>query len=152
MSNTHPWSAAAATLSLMAASAAYADTFSAAHYDPKTDELVVTMIYGGTNPGHTFTLRWGKCEAPAAGDGEPQVSAQVLDSQWRDAARRDFTKTVRFSLNAVPCRPAEVTLHTAPRFYYSLHIPARPAGVDRPESAATVADPQRPIARAASSR
>jgi hypothetical protein len=29
----------------------------------------------------------------------------------------------------VPCRPAEVTLHTAPRFYYSLHIPARPTAV-----------------------
>jgi hypothetical protein len=144
MSNTNPWSVAAAAVPFMVASAAYADTFSAVHYDPKTDELVVTMIYGGTNPGHTFALQWGKCEDSAGGDAEHQVSAQVLDSQWRDAARRDFTKTVRFSLTGVPCRPAEVTLHTAPRFYYSVHIPGRPAGVNTPESAATVAvDPKR---------
>jgi hypothetical protein len=136
MRNTNLWSAAAATLTLMVASAAYADTFSAVHYDPKTDELVVTMIYGGTNPGHTFALRWGKCEEPSAGDDEHQVSAQVLDSQWRDAARTDFIKTVRFSLTGVPCRPAEVTLHTAPRFYYRVHIPARPAGVNAAESVA----------------
>ena len=128
MSNITARGLVAAISTLVGAATACADTFSSAHYDPQTDELVVTMVYGGTSPSHAFSLQWGKCRVLTPGDGEHQISAQILDSQWRDAARRDFTKTVRFSLNGVECRPAEVTLHTAPRFYYRLHIPGRPAG------------------------
>jgi len=41
---------------------AHADTFSRAYYDARTDQLVVSMIYSGTNPKHTFTLQWGQCQ------------------------------------------------------------------------------------------
>ena len=123
MSQSGRWPCVAAACCVVGA--AQADAFSAAHYDPRTDQLVVTMVYGGTNPDHSFSLRWGKCQAPASGDEVYQVAAQVLDSQWSDAALHDYTKTVRFSLKGLQCRPAEVTLHTAPRYYYSVRIPKR---------------------------
>ena len=119
------WGSLAATLCLPLMSAVRADTFRAAHYDPKTDELVVTMMYGGTNPDHSFSIQWGKCQRLGEDGTLHQVAAQVLDGQWRDTARQDFTKTVRFPLASLHCRPAEVTLHTAPRFYYTLLIPTR---------------------------
>jgi hypothetical protein len=49
----------------------------------------------------------------------------VLDSQWQDDARHEFKKTLRFGLAELQCRPAKVTLRTAPRFMYTLMIPAR---------------------------
>ena len=106
---------------------AHADDFSKVYYDASTDELVVTMIYSGTNPDHAFSLRWGQCKQ--ATDRDPsEVEVEVLDSQWEDPARHDFNKTVRFGLTDLPCRPAKVTLRTAPRFIYSLMIPAKPVG------------------------
>ena len=102
---------------------ARADNFVEAHYDARGDALVVTMRYRGTNPEHKFTVEWGPCK-PA--DNDPrvkQISATVLDDQWNDAANSPFKKTARFSLADVSCRPAEVTLHTAPRFYYLVKIP-----------------------------
>lgn len=102
-----------------------ADNFASAHYDAKTDELVVTMRYRGTNADHRFTVRWGECKSADSGQGQ-QISAVVLDDQWKDRASTSFTKTTRFSLAAVNCRPAQVTLHTAPRFYYQVSIPAPP--------------------------
>jgi hypothetical protein len=101
-----------------------AEAFGRVLYDPKTDELVVTMLYAGTNPDHEFSLQWGKCIAHP--DGSTDVTAEVLDSQARDAARQDFKKTVRLSLDGLTCRPAKVTLRAAPRNYYSLRIPAAP--------------------------
>jgi hypothetical protein len=53
------------------------------------------------------------------------VAAQVLDSQWQDQALHPYQKTVRFSLADIPCRPAKVTLRTAPRFIYTVLIPKR---------------------------
>ena len=103
-----------------------ADNFVGAHYDEKTDELVVTMRYRGTNADHGFTVRWGQCKPADSGQGH-QISAVVLDDQWKDRASTPFTKTTRFSLAAVNCRPAQVTLHTAPRFYYQVAIPAPPS-------------------------
>jgi hypothetical protein len=38
---------------------ASADNFGHSYYDRATNELVVTMLYGGTNPNHKFTLKWG---------------------------------------------------------------------------------------------
>ena len=105
---------------------ARADNFVDAHYDAQTDDLVVTMRYRGTNPDHAFTLRWGDCNPAESGQGL-QISAVVLDSQWSDATRSPFAKTTRFSLATVTCRPAQVTLHTAPRFYYRVDIPASPS-------------------------
>ena len=100
-----------------------ADNFVKVFYDTKTDELVVTMVYRGTNPDHNFTLRWGECLANDSGN-LPGVTAEVLDDQWEDPAEQEFQKTTRFSLSDMPCsRPSIVTLRTAPRFFYSLTIP-----------------------------
>lgn len=105
---------------------ARADNFVDAHYDAQTDDLVVTMRYRGTNPDHGFTIRWGRCK-PADSGADQQISAVVLDDQWNDAARTPFTKTARFSVATLTCRPAHVTLHTAPRFYYQVDIPSPPS-------------------------
>jgi hypothetical protein len=49
---------------------------------------------------------------------------EVLDDQFDDEEQQDFKKTMRFSLDGLPCgRPASVTLRTAPRFFYTLTIP-----------------------------
>ena len=112
--------AASATLIALAARA---DNFANIRYSRQMDRLVVTMIYRGTNPNHNFSLKWGPCQANASG-GLPSATAEVLDDQYEDAAERDFSKTVRFSLDGMPCaRPASVTLRTAPRFFYTLTIP-----------------------------
>ena len=100
------------------------DTFSRIYYDARSDELVVTMAYRGSNPDHTFTLKWGSCQT-SADAGEPEIVAEVLDSQWQDVASQPFKKTTRFSLADLPCRPVKLTLRTAPRFYATLHIPAQ---------------------------
>ena len=112
--------AAAATFSSLQARA---DNFVNVRYDKRTDRLIVTMVYGGTNPNHHFSLKWGECQANQSG-GLPGVTAEVLDDQFEDQAEKDFTKTVRFGLAGMPCsRPASVTLRTAPRFFYTLTIP-----------------------------
>ena len=112
-----------ASLSVLAAPALYADEFSSVDYDPKTNELVVTMSYRGTNPDHQFSVQWGDCQTLGDGGNAHQIVGEVLDSQWNDDAQRTFTKTVRFSLAGLNCRPATVTLRSAPRFEYTLQIP-----------------------------
>lgn len=99
------------------------DAFTRAYFDSASDDLVVSLIYKGTNPDHAFSLVWGKCRN-ANTKGMHQLAVRVLDSQWNDAALRDYQKTVRFNLSKLKCRPAEVTLLTAPRFRYTLLIPA----------------------------
>jgi hypothetical protein len=112
--------AAAATFASLQARA---DNFVKVRYDKRTDRLIVTMVYGGTNPNHHFSLKWGECQANQAGD-LPGVTAEVLDDQFEDQAQQDFTKTAHLSLAGMPCpRPASVTLRTAPRFFYTLTIP-----------------------------
>jgi hypothetical protein len=108
---------------LLAASPVWSDTFSAAHYDPKTDELVVTIVYGGSNPDHQFSVKWGECQIVPGGGNMHQTVLDVLDSQWNDASQQTYTKTVRFSLAGVSCRPAKVTLRTAPKYEMTLQIP-----------------------------
>jgi hypothetical protein len=103
-----------------------AEAFGKAVYDAKTDELVVTMLYRGTNRDHQFSLQWDRCVAHP--DGGTDVTAQVIDSQERDEARQEFKKTVRLSLKELPCRPARITLRASPRTYVSLQIPAAPPG------------------------
>jgi hypothetical protein len=102
----------------------HADSFSNAYYDAGADQLVVSMTYGGTNPNHTFNLQWGQCQS-VNGSDRHEVAGQVLDSQWQDQALHPYQKTVRFSLADIPCRPAKVTLRTAPRFIYTVLIPKR---------------------------
>jgi len=120
------WIAAAlgsGLVALMLPHGAHADNFSKAYYDSRADQLVVSMIYSGTNPEHTFSLQWGQCQ-DVNGSNLHEVAVQVLDSQWQDEALRPYKKTVRFSLAGIPCRPAKVTLRTAPRFIYTVVIPA----------------------------
>lgn len=100
-----------------------ADSFQRVSYDPATDELVIVVAYRGTNPDHEFSLKWGPCID--RGDNRREIVAELLDQQSQDAARKDFRKTVRMSLGGMDCRPASVTLRTAPRFYYTLTVPAR---------------------------
>jgi hypothetical protein len=102
---------------------ANADNFGNVYYDKKTDRLIVTMVYRGSNPNHKFSLRWGDCKTDQSVT-MPTVTVEVLDDQFEDDAQMDFRKTTRFSLAGLPCsRPASVTLRTAPRFYYTLTIP-----------------------------
>jgi hypothetical protein len=104
---------------------AHADNFSRVRYDAQTDQLVVTMIYRGSNPNHAFSLKWGKCQAHQSGD-LTGVTVEVLDDQFDDPAQQDYRKTVRFSLAELPCpRPVKLSLRTAPRFFYTLTIPGR---------------------------
>lgn len=112
--------AAAAALLLQTA---HASNFGNVHYDKKTDRLVVTMHYRGTNPNHKFTLKWGECQANQSGD-LPGATAEVLDDQFEDLAQQDFNKTMHFNLADMPCsRPASVTLRSAPRFFVTVTIP-----------------------------
>jgi hypothetical protein len=100
-----------------------ADNFAKVRYDRQTDRLLVTLVYGGTNSNHHFTLKWGECQANQSGT-LPGVTAEVLDDQYDDVAEQEFTKTVGFKLTGMPCqRPARVTVRTAPRFFYTLTIP-----------------------------
>jgi hypothetical protein len=105
-----------------AASPCLATNFVTASYDARTDQLVVTLAYEGTNPDHEFTLEWDECrQAP---NGASEIAARVIDSQWRDRALTPYTKTVRFDLRDLRCRPATVTLFTSSNFHISVHIPA----------------------------
>ncbi len=110
---------------VLAAGGAWAENFARVSYDPAADQLLVTMLYRGTNPDHDFSLNWGECKMLP--DGTNEVVAEVIDSQARDAARQDFRKTVRLGLDGMSCRPAKLTLRAAPRTYFSLHIPAAPS-------------------------
>jgi len=114
---------AAALLSTLAAVTLHAATFSQAYYDSKTNEIVVTIIYGGTNPDHQFSVEWGEGGSLGDDGSQHEIAARILDSQWGDEEQQTFTKPVRFSLATVNCRPATVTLHTAPRFEYTMQIP-----------------------------
>jgi hypothetical protein len=99
-----------------------ADNFQSVRYDAARDELVIVVLYRGTNPDHEFSLKWGPCTEHGS---NREIVAELLDQQASDAARKDYRKTVRMSLAGMDCRPAAVTLRTAPRFYYTLRIPAR---------------------------
>ena len=107
---------------LMLSQLVRADDFGAVYYDKKNDRLVITMLYRGTNPNHNFSLKWGRCAAQQSGN-LPGVTAEVLDDQYEDPEQQDFKKTTHFSLTSLPCRPALVTLRSAPRFFYTLTIP-----------------------------
>jgi hypothetical protein len=110
---------------VLTASAAHAANFLAARYDPGTDELVVEFAYRGTNPDHQFTLQWDECRAADA-EGSYEIAGRVFDSQWNDRALEPFTKTVRFDLRDLQCRPARATLFTAPNFRIGVVIPESP--------------------------
>lgn len=105
----------------LAVGLASAEVFGPVAYDAKSDELVVTITYSGTNPDHIFSLAWNRCTTHP--DGTTDVQAEVIDSQARDAVSRDFTKTVRLSLVGLICRPATVTLHSWPNSFTTVQVP-----------------------------
>ncbi|MEO8135768.1 MAG: hypothetical protein ABI831_17550 [Betaproteobacteria bacterium] len=120
------WNYGLITLAAGVPCIARSDNFVDAYYDAQSDDLVVTIRYRGKNPDHRFSIQWDRCKTANSGP-DLQISAVVLDDQWKDAARAPFTKTTRFSLATVACRPARVTMHTAPHFYYQVDIPASPS-------------------------
>jgi hypothetical protein len=103
---------------------ASSDNFGPGYYDRVTNELVVTMLYGGTNPNHKFTLKWGACQFDDSGRRLPLVNADILDDQFNDTEQQQYTIVTRLSLADMPCpRPANVTISTAPGFSFALVIP-----------------------------
>src|SRR5258708_12795683 len=92
---------------ILAANAAFlsesarADNFGHVRYDRRTDRLIVTMVYRGTNPNHNFSLKWGECQTGQAG-GLPGVTAQALDDQFNDPQEQDFPKPAPFTLQPIP--------------------------------------------------
>lgn len=103
---------------------ARADNFLGARYDAAQDELVVSIDYGGTHPNHAFSLHWGTCHRPEDGK-TPFIDAEIIDQEGTDAATHNYTTTARFSLEAMPCRPAAVTLRTPPGFFTIVRISAK---------------------------
>lgn len=103
----------------------HAQNILSAEYDPSTDRIVAVVAYQGTNPNHTFALKWDECKSVGTGD-ETQVAALLEDRQWDDAAEREFKKKIALSLKSIPCRPAQVSLHTAAGFVYTLQVPVAP--------------------------
>ncbi len=99
-----------------------ADDFVSVQFDARRDVLVARMLYDGTNPNHRFKIKWGSCDR-LGNDKGYQLSADVTDDQWNDTTARTYTKTVLFSLASVTCRPVDITLRTAPRFFYTVHVP-----------------------------
>lgn len=123
----------------VAAAAASADDFGPVHYDPHSDELIVTINYAGTNPDHHFSIQWGECRKlyklgqPGQLDDPPrEIIVSILDDQFDDAAKRNYTRTVRVPLAKLSCRPARVTLMTSPEFYGPEGIPGPRASIDIP--------------------
>jgi hypothetical protein len=115
-----------AVLACALGASVHADTFASVHYDAHSDELIATMIYRGTNPNHAFTLQWDPCPDKTDSRSFYEIGADVLDAQWNDAALRPFRKVAHFSLTTLLCRPAEVTLRSAPRFRYTIVVPPAP--------------------------
>ncbi len=105
---------------------AKADTFGAVHYDPKTNQILVTIHYRGTNPNHHFSIQWGRCRklhGHLHGPATRAIDLGILDEQGNDAARKPYTELVKVPLAGMPCRPATVTLWTPPNQYRSIAIP-----------------------------
>jgi hypothetical protein len=41
---------------------ALADSFSTVHDDARSNQLVIIMLYRGTNPNHKFPVKWRPCK------------------------------------------------------------------------------------------
>lgn len=118
---------AVAVLTVTDAALVKAASFGSVRYDPSSDQLIVTMIYDGTNANHHFSIQWGPCrKLDQPQPAHQTIDLSILDDQWNDAAAKTYTETVKVPLATLSCRPATVTLRTAPDFIASLDIPARP--------------------------
>ncbi len=114
---------AAALLALAGAGAA-AQGILHAGYDAAHDTLVVDVAYRGSDEHHRFALEWGSCFAEA--DGTYGVEARVIDAQGGDPALQDLRARERFSLDRIPCRPADVTLRIGRVAHQTVHVPSAP--------------------------
>ena len=106
--------------------AAMADTFGPVRFDSKSDAIVVTMRYEGTNPNHHFSIHWGPCRKlrdQLHGPAPKFIDLGVIDDQGNDAAQRSYTRTLRIPLTGMACRPATVNLWTSYNQHASIHIP-----------------------------
>lgn len=113
-------------LTTAATTVAKADTFGPVHYDAKTNQIVVTIHYRGTNPNHHFSTQWGRCRklhGQLHGPAPRAIDLGILDAQGNDAATRRYTKLVKGPLAGMSCRPATVTLWTSPNQYRNIKIP-----------------------------
>jgi hypothetical protein len=122
------WACGVALIGL--SNAGHAVNFDDASYDSNTDELVIVVNFGGASPNHQFSLAWDTCID--MGDGRHTIGAALLDAQFQEPARQDYTKTLRMSLAAMNCRPATVTLHAIPNFNIAVDVPERAARNNAP--------------------
>ena len=129
MSGARMRGTAVAVAMALATTPVIAVTFESVRYDPNNDQLVVTLIYDGTNPDHHFSVEWGNClKLDQPGAPAHQLNVDILDDQGNDATEKTYRKTVTVSLASLPCRPARVTLSTTPPVYWNrktLDIPQR---------------------------
>lgn len=88
-----------------------------AGYDAKADEIVVDIVYRGTQPGHRFAVEWGPCT-------ETGVAARLVDTQGSDIAKDEFRVRERIGLGGLPCRPAVVTLRLGKVSHARVQVPA----------------------------
>lgn len=91
-------------------------------YDAGKDQLVLTVVYRGTNPDHQFKVQWDACTK--LDDERMQILGLLVDSQPNDLARQDFSKPMRIDLRDFSCRPAKVTIRTSAGFFTSVDVPA----------------------------
>jgi hypothetical protein len=117
--------AASALLALFFGMPAMAITVDALRYDAAKDQLVMTIVYRGTNPDHKFSVQWDECKR--LDDERSQILGLLIDSQPDDLARQDFTIPFKIDLRDFPCRPAKVTIRTSAGFFASVDIPAPPS-------------------------
>jgi hypothetical protein len=111
---------------MAAATAVLAEDFGPASYDKKSDELVVTVYYEGTNPNHHFSIQWGPCRELIEQLHEPPrkiIEVDLVDDQGNDEAVKSYTQTVRIPLTGVTCRPSTVTLWIQPNSTTGIDIP-----------------------------
>ena len=113
-------------LTIAAAAVAKADTFGAVHYDARTNQILVTVHYWGTNPNHHFSIQWGRCRKLRGhlhGPAPRAIDLGILDEQGNDAAKKRYTELIKVSLAGMPCRPATVNLWTSPNQSRSIAVP-----------------------------
>jgi hypothetical protein len=90
-----------------------------ARYDAARDQIVAEIAYRGTHPDHAFGVQWGACS-----ESSPRrVVGRLIDRQGRDHAREDYRTTERIALNAIPCRPAIVTLRLGRSAHTDVFVP-----------------------------
>ena len=111
-------------LALFYGSPASAITVNGLRYDAAKDQLVMTIAYRGTNPDHEFSVQWAECKR--LDDERSEILGLLIDTQPKDLARQNFTKSFKVDLRDFTCRPARVTIRTSAGFFTSVDVPSPP--------------------------